>query len=201
MTCRYPHHAASTGYQYGCRCARCVEWHRTYFRAYQRAHYVAKPRGKPGRRPTPVLERILARIVVDLATGCWLWTGSTHGNGYGQVKTDLGRNSSPHRVLAEHYHGAIPDGYEVDHLCHVRACCNPDHLQIVHRLENASRAATWSLAVRADRLVMSAEQVQHLRWLHHERGISIKELAQQFDIDRRTMRDAVTGRTWGKLAA
>lgn len=34
---------------------------------------------------------------------------------------------------------AIPDGFEVDHLCHNRACCTPSHLRLLtttaHRIE------------------------------------------------------------------
>lgn len=36
-----------------------------------------------------------------------------------------------HRYVWEKQHGDIPDGYEIDHLCHNRACCNIDHLQCI----------------------------------------------------------------------
>ena len=36
-----------------------------------------------------------------------------------------------HRYVWEVANGAIPKGYEVDHMCKTRACCNVDHLQIL----------------------------------------------------------------------
>lgn len=44
-----------------------------------------------------------------------------------------------HRITYLFYVGPIPDGLELDHLCRVRACCNPDHLEAVTRLVNVRR--------------------------------------------------------------
>lgn len=68
-------------------------------------------------------------------SGCWIWTGYTV-KGYGQVG---GRPA--HRVAYEREHGQIPAGMEVDHLCRVPLCVNPDHLEPVTRAENMRRRA------------------------------------------------------------
>jgi hypothetical protein len=44
-----------------------------------------------------------------------------------------------HRVSYEIYKGAIPDGMQVDHLCRVRSCVNPDHLEAVPQATNLER--------------------------------------------------------------
>lgn len=36
-----------------------------------------------------------------------------------------------HRLVYEEMFGEIPDGFEVGHICKNRACCNPEHLQIL----------------------------------------------------------------------
>lgn len=41
-----------------------------------------------------------------------------------------------HRYVWEQVHGAIPEGYEIDHLCHNRACCNVKHLQCIKGTEH-----------------------------------------------------------------
>jgi len=52
-----------------------------------------------------------------------------------------------HRYVYEQNRGPIPEGYEVDHLCKNRACCNIDHLQLlpatIHRSkDNSERYAS-----------------------------------------------------------
>lgn len=42
--------------------------------------------------------RIVAKIVVDPITGCWLWQGSIEHHGYGRVKWE-GRPQYVHRVV------------------------------------------------------------------------------------------------------
>lgn len=43
-----------------------------------------------------------------------------------------------HRFIYRAHKGEIPEGYEVDHMCRNRACCNPDHLQALDGSEHAS---------------------------------------------------------------
>lgn len=73
--------------------------------------------------------------VVD--EGCWLWTASK-AEGYGLFWFD-GRLVKAHRFAHELVNGEIPEGYEVDHLCEVRACVRPDHLEAVTKQENMRR--------------------------------------------------------------
>lgn len=77
--------------------------------------------------------------------GCWLWTGAKHGNGYGMVRssrsksTPLSRTFLAHRLSYEHHIGPIPEDTEIDHLCCVKACVNPDHLEAVQHQVNVQR--------------------------------------------------------------
>lgn len=71
--------------------------------------------------------------------GCWLWIGSLTAAGYGHLRRPQGRYDYAHRVAYELMNGSIPDGLVIDHLCRVRSCCNPDHLQAVTHAENVRR--------------------------------------------------------------
>lgn len=75
---------------------------------------------------------------VEVTDGCWLWTGCQVQNGYGQFRFD-GRTGLAHRWAYEHFVGPIPDGLDLDHLCRVRHCVNPAHLEPVTRAENLHR--------------------------------------------------------------
>ncbi|CAB4896247.1 unannotated protein [freshwater metagenome] len=72
------------------------------------------------------------------ATPCWVWQGATKPTGYGQVRFE-GRTLQAHRAVFVDTHGEIPQGLELDHLCHVRSCCNPAHLEPVRHDENLRR--------------------------------------------------------------
>lgn len=80
-------------------------------------------------------ERIVRRI--NVTSDCWLWTG-TKANGYGRTYWE-GRTWPTHRLLYTLLVGPIPVGLNIDHLCRVTACCNPDHLEPVTQRENALR--------------------------------------------------------------
>lgn len=79
------------------------------------------------------------RHVTKDQSGCWLWMGCKMRNGYGQMGFG-GKHYSAHRFSYEEIKGAIPIGMELDHLCRVRNCVNPDHLEPVTRSENLKRA-------------------------------------------------------------
>lgn len=73
---------------------------------------------------------------------CWLWAGLVHGSGYGiyLVKIDgKWRQRKAHRLVYEHEVGEIPQGLVLDHLCRVRLCVNPVHLEAVTIGENLMR--------------------------------------------------------------
>lgn len=47
-----------------------------------------------------------------------------------------------HRYVMEEKFGKIPDGYEVNHKCKNRACCNTDHLEILEGSAHATESNT-----------------------------------------------------------
>ena len=71
--------------------------------------------------------------ILKTSSGCWMWTGLTQG-GYGKWN---GRHA--HRIVYELLVGEIPPGLELDHLCRVAGCVNPEHLEPVTGEENRRR--------------------------------------------------------------
>lgn len=87
-------------------------------------------------------DRIRAKVLVD-ENGCWLWQGAVSPTGYGQGSFG-GRFLYVHRVSYEAFVGPIPEGLQIDHLCRVRRCCNPMHLEPVTVRENLMRGNTMT---------------------------------------------------------
>lgn len=75
---------------------------------------------------------------VDTTGECWLWTGGTTISGYGQISVDY-RKVLVHRYAYELLVTPIPDGMEIDHLCHQRNCVRPDHMEVVTHAVNMAR--------------------------------------------------------------
>lgn len=87
------------------------------------------------------------RLMVD---GCWLWEGATTKCGYGTTTVDY-RTVYAHRWAYEALVGPIPEGMQLDHLCRVRNCVRPDHLEPVTLAENVRRGRKARGAAPADR--------------------------------------------------
>lgn len=89
-----------------------------------------------------VIDRLISRVVETpgpLDTPCWITNCRTTKRGYAMI--DQGdRSHRVHRVTYEASRGPVPQGLELDHLCRVRACCNPQHLEAVTHQENMRRA-------------------------------------------------------------
>jgi hypothetical protein len=109
------------------------------------------PAKRRGRGPTgePLDKRILR--LTDRSGECWLWLGRKNPKGYGQMAIDK-RQRSVHRVSYETFVGPIPEGLEIDHLCRVRHCVNPAHLEPVTSRENKRRAAAATGLVAGKRI-------------------------------------------------
>ena len=98
-----------------------------------------------GPAPRPVADRLWAKVRFGDWLDCWLWTAALGADGYGRIGVGSALDGSRavalvHRLAYEDLVGPIPDGLHIDHLCRVRACVNPLHLEPVTLAENNRRA-------------------------------------------------------------
>lgn len=91
----------------------------------------------------PDLARIVAKMTVvpnGYLTPCWESGYAKNRDGYTLIKPHRTRVPKlVHRVVYELLVGPIAEGLTIDHLCRVRHCFNPEHLEPVTRRINTLR--------------------------------------------------------------
>lgn len=89
------------------------------------------------------------RYVPEPNTGCWLWLGYIYPKtGYGDICRTKGHELA-HRFSYRLHKGPIPVGLQLDHLCRVRSCVNPSHLEAVTARTNQLRGGDTLAAKNA----------------------------------------------------
>ena len=98
-------------------------------------------RGATIKNVDEIKQRLDNKIYRDPNSGCWIWLGFLH-NGYARTsyKRHFPHTTAVYRIAYCLYRGEIPEAMEVDHLCRVRCCVNPWHMEIVTHAENTKRA-------------------------------------------------------------
>lgn len=76
---------------------------------------------------------------------CWIWQGTGYNREYGMFAMQ-GRNVFAHRVSHHLFNGEIPEKFTVDHICRVKQCMNPYHLEAVTFGENSRRSPSGYIA-------------------------------------------------------
>lgn len=110
----------------------CPPHYRSWY--YKEGWREAKPH--PSRNAT-IEERLKAHYKVNPENGCWEKTG-WGTKAYGRISINS-VDEYMHIVSYKLYKGEIPEGFDVDHLCHNMTCCNPEHLDAVPRRVNLMR--------------------------------------------------------------
>jgi hypothetical protein len=84
-------------------------------------------------------DRFDALYIPEPMSGCWIWLGALTIGGYASFSIATSTAEVAHRYSYKQKYGPIPQGKELDHLCRVRCCVNPDHVEPVTRKENVRR--------------------------------------------------------------
>lgn len=120
-------------------------------------------------------------------TPCWVWQGKLGNHGYGKVDVDE-RLLFAYNVVYEQERGPIPERLELDHLCRVASCVNPEHLEPVTHAENVRRG-------RAAKL--DWDKVREIR-RRAAAGEARRALAKEFGVSKITIHNIIHHKHWAE---
>jgi hypothetical protein len=116
-------------------------------------------------------------------TPCWIWQLAKTQGGYGVDTDSTGKTVLAHRHSYEQHNGPIPPDRQLDHLCRVRACVNPDHLEAVTSSENIRRGLRTRLTL---------DIVQDIRASPEPQAV----LARRYGVDQSHISRIKNNHTW-----
>jgi len=116
----------------------CQPCHARHWRAGDLNRFPMTRHGKP-------LEvRLFENVSVPSLWGaCWPWKGCLNRNGYATLKVG-GKTRAAYKISYVMAYGEIATGLELDHLCRVRSCVNPLHLEAVTHEVNSLRGESFA---------------------------------------------------------
>jgi len=169
------------------------------------SNYV-RPVKRPIARPHQIPDRdlLISRLLWWMEVqpnGCWYWTGSQDGVGYGHVGL-TGKMVGAHRLSFELFVGPIPDGICICHKCDTRKCINPDHLFKGTKKENSydmCQKGRSAFGERHSQAKLTEESVLSIREMWSSGKLSQRKIAKLFGITQSVVSMIVSGKIWKKL--
>jgi hypothetical protein len=130
-------------------------------------------------------------FVASSPGGCLEWQRTTGTNGYGHFKVEGRGTVSAHRAAWIAVFGEVPDGLQVLHHCDNKVCVRPDHLYIGTPADNVQDAIDRGIRGRGNHK-LTDKQIRAIR----ASKIGPKALGERYGVDRTSIWNIQTGKTW-----
>jgi hypothetical protein len=142
-------------------------------------------------------------LIIDMGykTPCWVWQGPLNKWGYAKIKRNR-KTMGGHRLFYRAYidpnlqpSKAGSDG--LDHLCRIRKCVNPEHVEPTTCVENIRRGLVphigrWKFGKMEDHLTEIGEM--------YRGGQSQRQIAEKFGVCQNTISRILRVRRWKGIA-
>lgn len=147
-------------------------------------------------------ERFWSKVDVRGPDECWLWTRGLSSTGYGKFWL-RGRHRKAHQISWMAANGPIPCGKQVNHTCHVKACCNPNHLYSgthANNMEDRNRAGRQA-RLSGESNGGAKLSVADVLKIRAARGRSQRQLAQEFGVSKQQISRILSVKNWTHLTS
>lgn len=142
------------------------------------------------------LARLMRKVKVDSATGCWEWQGAKLPKGYGKTYYD-GRYCLAHRVMYAVHNG--PTELSVLHRCDNPSCVNPGHLFAGTAADNTAdmigKERDRIVSDRHSQAKLNMQKARDIR-CRHSNGEKPANLAREFGVSPQAVHNLLAGRSW-----
>ena len=124
--------------------------------------------------------------------GCWIWLkAKDKKRGYGYSFAGPGKSRKAHRIIYEMKYGPIPKGLELDHICGITACVNPDHLEPVTHAVNVQRGK---------KVKLTPEKVKEIRSMWElTKLLTQEEIGKKFGVTQQIVSKIVNHKLWKNI--
>lgn len=143
-----------------------------------------------------LLEKFMRHVQVSHSINqsqCWWWIGSTDGQGYGQLASDI-QGATPlkgHRVAWTLAYGEIPPEMFVCHRCDNPRCVRPSHLFLGTQKDNMNDCSKKDRVRRK----LTPDEAYAIRYMPG----AYRDIARQFNISKSGVAAIKSGKSWKNL--
>jgi len=156
------------------------------------------------KRTRSVVERFWGKVGKSNKKGCKLWKGGVvssrmhSANRYGQFQVGKGKRKLAHRFAFELETGKpIPKGKILQHTCGNSLCCNVEHMKLVSHSEAlAGKLPKGSKHWKSKLSKRVIREIRRKYGYYGKDGLTIKELAEKYNISESTVHSIVTRKIW-----
>lgn len=146
-----------------------------------------------------IIERFHEKWKENPKTGCWEWTASKAGKGYGQIKIPHTRKQIyAHRLSYLIHKGEIPDGLDVCHTCDNPICVRPSHLFLGSNSDNHQDMKAKGRHLNGEKNKIAKLTDEKVRRIHElsKEGLSQGKIGKIFGVGQQTIWKILHGIRW-----
>mgnify|MGYP001558509445 FL=1 len=146
---------------------------------------------------SPPLKRFYEKCIPEPNTGCWLWLGTLHMGGYGELSVS-GKVRRAHDYSYETFVEPVPFNLCVLHTCDMRCCVNPEHLYVGTKQNNADDCNKRNRRPRGighGMTTLTEAQVRAIRVDPRKQ----KQIAADYGVGQMTISNIKRRATWGHV--